>query len=112
MAEITYSPDSFVAVARTTLVARLLSVIVTPGTASPLVSMTVPLISPDGVWPRTGTAREKRRRKRMPEDRPCIEPPQTLSLITSSKYFLATAQLSLAVVPVRSSSTVHHPFQL
>src|SRR5260370_22343135 len=29
-----------------------------------------------------------------------------------SRYCLAMALLSLAVVPVRSSSTVHHPFQL
>jgi hypothetical protein len=63
-----YSPDSFVCTVRTTLVATLLSVIVTPGTVNPLESTTVPLISPEGVWPRTGTARERSRRRRMPED--------------------------------------------
>ena len=49
MAEITYRPTSFVCTTRTTFVAWLVSVIVTPGTGSPLLSTTVPLISPDGV---------------------------------------------------------------
>src|SRR6266576_2392681 len=85
MAAITYSPDSLVCTVRTTLVAGLVSVIVTPGTASPLVSTTVPLISPDGVWPRTGTAIETRRRRRIPERRRCMRPPQRAELASKSR---------------------------
>src|SRR5215207_5346481 len=69
MAEITYSPDSLVWTVRATLVDWLVSVTVTPGTASPLASVTMPLISPDGVCPRTGIARVKTKRRTTPEAR-------------------------------------------
>src|SRR5712664_1651744 len=85
MAVITYSPDSLVCTVRTTLVATLPRVIVTPGTASPLASTTVPLISPDGVWPRAGTAIDTRRRRRIPEVRPCIGPPLRAELASSDE---------------------------
>src|SRR6185436_12364142 len=69
MAEITYSPDSLVWTTRATFVDWLVSVTVAPGTASPLASVTMPLISPDGVCPRTGVARVKTTRRRTPEAR-------------------------------------------
>src|SRR6185295_16655637 len=84
MAASTYSPDSLVCTVRTTLVAGLVSVIVTPGTASPLVSTTVPLISPDGVWPRTGTAIATSTTRRIPKRRRYMGPPQPTELASKS----------------------------
>ena len=68
IALMTYSPDSLVCTTRTTLVAWFVSVTVTPGTGSPLVSETIPLSSPDGVCARAGAMAKTRRSSAIPQE--------------------------------------------
>ena len=79
-AGMTYSPELLVTTSRTALVAALVSVIVTPGTADPLGSTTTPLISPVGVWARAGTTSadgDNSDNADHAEQGPCTDRPQT-----------------------------------
>src|SRR4029453_16555094 len=69
IAGMTYSPALLVVTSRTALVATLVSVIVTPGTADPLGSTTTPLMSPVGVCARAGITRARTTTPTMPRDR-------------------------------------------